>query len=117
VSERLWAGERVEELVLPSLAVAGLPAAWGDAFDDRSHDAVVRQETTEALSRTGDDVGTPIITWDPDRPGESSLFGPVINRIPRGDEAVRLWDAVATVARTPGLAELKRSLRGGPDFR
>jgi hypothetical protein len=40
----------------------------------------------------------------------------VIARIPRGAEALRLWDAVETVATTPGVAELKRSLRGHPDF-
>jgi len=40
----------------------------------------------------------------------------VINRIPRGEEALQLWDAMWIVARTPGLAEFKRSLRGAPNF-
>ena len=62
------------------------------------------------------DVGSPIITFDTSRPEEASLFGPVINRIPRGDEALELWDALLVIARTPGIAELKRSLRGAPVF-
>ena len=91
------------------------PDVLREAEDDR-WGKVVRAETELALSRTGEDVGTPIITWDLDRPDEASLFGPVINRIPRGDEALELWDALVVIARTPGIAELKRSLRGMPDF-
>ena len=68
-----------------------------------------------ALERTGRDVGTPILTFAPGTDAEASLFGPVIRTIPRGDEALRLWDAVETVARS-GVAEIKRSLRGAPDF-
>ena len=37
-------------------------------------------------------------------------------RIPRGDDATRLWDAVETMATTSGMAELKRSLRARPQF-
>ena len=69
-----------------------------------------------ALQRTGRDVGTPILTFRPGRPDEGSFFGPVIARIPRGDEALRLWDAVEVVATTPGVAELKRSNRSAPVF-
>ena len=47
-------------------------------------------------------------------PDGPSFFGPVINRIPRGEEALALWDAVETVARFPGFSELKRTVRGKP---
>ena len=40
----------------------------------------------------------------------------LIARIPRGDEAVRLWDAVELIATTSGVAELKRSNRNRPSF-
>jgi hypothetical protein len=76
----------------------------------------VRDETDLALSRTGKDVGTPIITFAPGTADEVSYFGPVLARIPRGDEAVRIWDAVEVLARTPGFAELKRSARDRPTF-
>jgi len=40
----------------------------------------------------------------------------VISTIPRGEEAVRLWDAIETIATSSGMAELKRSLRARPSF-
>src|SRR5690606_2446278 len=95
-----------------ALATAGLSGELAAASGDVERDRVVRAETDLALSRTGADVGTPIITFDLERPDTSSFFGPVVNRIPRGDEAVELWDALATVARIPGGAERKRTLRG-----
>lgn len=81
------------------------------ASEDEQWDAVLREETETALERTGRDVGTPIISFD-----GKSWFGPVISRVPRGEEAVRLWDAVWQVATFPGLAELKRSLREPPQL-
>ncbi len=85
------------------------------AANDQSFDAMLQDETDEALTRTGKDVGTPIISFS--RDGQQySFFGPVISRVPRGDEALRLWDAVWEVATFPGLAELKRSLRERPQL-
>jgi hypothetical protein len=40
----------------------------------------------------------------------------VISKAPRGDDALKLWDAVETMATMSGMAELKRSLRAAPDF-
>ena len=88
--------------------------SWLPAANDEQWDKVLEAETEEALSRVGRDVGTPIITFGGER--GPSFFGPVISRIPRGEEAVQLWDAVELVATTPGMAELKRSLReASPD--
>ena len=77
---------------------------------------MIRAETDLALSRTGSDVGTPILTFDPGTPAEASFFGPVLGRIPRGDEALQIWDTVVTLARTRDLYELKRTNRQRPDF-
>jgi hypothetical protein len=41
----------------------------------------------------------------------------VISRLPSDDDAVRLWDAVETLAAFDSFAELKRSLRELPDLR
>ncbi|MGE0879015.1 MAG: hypothetical protein AB7L13_20110 [Acidimicrobiia bacterium] len=99
-----------------TLAACGLDASLSAEQDNDAHDAALRAETDLCLSRTGKDVGTPIITFAPATEREASFFGPVIDNIPRGDEALKLWDAVETIARVPGLAELKRSLRGRPSF-
>ncbi|RMH80936.1 MAG: hypothetical protein D6683_04785 [Actinomyces sp.] len=101
--------------VLPVLERLGLPADLVSALDDTSLDAEITAETEEALSLTGRDVGTPIIHFGPpDGPG---FFGPVISRVPRGDDALRLWDHVVGLATFPGFAELKRSLREMPRLR
>ena len=100
-----------------SLLIAeGLPGEWAAQFDNEDHDALIRSETELALERTGKDVGTPILTFHPGDEREASFFGPVISTIPRGNEAVRLWDAIETIATSSGMAELKRSLRARPSF-
>ncbi len=103
-------------LITESISSCGLNPDLADAADDDSYDKIVQSETELALSRTGKDVGTPILTFTPDTDTENSLFGPVMATIPRGAEAVRLWDAVRTMAAVPGFAELKRSLRSTPSF-
>ena len=91
-----------------AIAAAGLRAELLDAADDPSFDAVIRAETDEAFARTGDGVGTPIITY---LPGGNSLFGPVISEVPDDDRAVRMYDALRTFADFDGFSELKRTER------
>ena len=101
------------------LAAAGLPTSYASALDDTSWDALLEDETELALTRTGRDVGTPIITFQPrGRPqGEAmSFFGPVISRVPADEDALRLWEAVTTLAAFPGFAEMKRSMREVPQL-
>jgi len=96
------------------LEAAGLPTGYADALDDTSWDELLDAETELALSRTGRDVGTPIITFQP--PDGLSFFGPVISRVPDDADALRLWEAVTTLASFPGFAEMKRSLREVPQL-
>ncbi|HEX3826672.1 MAG TPA: hypothetical protein VHV82_05295 [Sporichthyaceae bacterium] len=96
------------------LAQAQLPATLLDALDDTSWDDEIRAETITARALTGDDVGTPILHVDP--PGGIAFFGPVISRLPTPEQAVELWDNVLGLARFPGFAELKRSLRERPQL-
>jgi hypothetical protein len=97
------------------LRSVGVEEKFIGAANDESLDAILQAETDEALTRTGKDVGTPIISFN--RDGQMySFFGPVISRVPRGEEALRLWDAVWEVATFPGLAELKRTLRERPQL-
>ena len=98
------------------LSGAGFDENYVDAADDDSHDEYIRADTVLALSRTGKDVGTPILTFHPGADNEASFFGPVISKAPRGAEAVELWDAVEKLATMSGMAELKRSNRVAPDF-
>ena len=97
------------------LAEAGFDAALIAHAEDDGHDAFIRSETELGLTRTGSDVGTPILTFRPGTDREGSFFGPVISKAPTGAEASELWDAVEKLA-TSGVAELKRSNRDAPDF-
>jgi len=98
------------------LVGAGLPAEWAAEALNDEHDAYVKADTDLAFERTGKDVGTPIITFHPGAANEASFFGPVISVVPRGAEALRLWDAVEVIATTTGMAELKRSNRDALQF-
>ena len=102
------------EFVAPILSEVDLPAELADALDDDTWDSLIRAETDEALSLTGKDVGTPIIHFDP--PDGVAFFGPVISRSPSEEEAVGLWEHVIGLARFPGFAELKRSMRERPQL-
>ena len=95
------------------LTAAGIDTEYASAADDTSWDAMIDAEGEMALSRTGRDVGTPIISFGDDG---LSFFGPVISRIPRGVDAVKLWESVTTLAAFPGFAEMKRSLRETPQL-
>jgi len=98
------------------LSRAGLDPDWANGADNEDFDAILREETNLAFSRTGKGVGTPILTFKPGQASEGSFFGPVISKAPRGAEALKLWDAIETLATTSGMAELKRSLRSAPTF-
>lgn len=102
------------EQIAVDLATAGLDTKYAPTADDTDWDASLLAETDLALSRTGRDVGTPIITFQP--PDGLSFFGPVISRVPSDEDAVPLWNAVTTLARFPGFAEMKRSLREKPQL-
>ena len=84
--------------------LAGLPAELIDAFDDDSYDEPLRLSHQEAIDRVGDEVGTPTIAFN-----GSAFFGPVLTRIPRGEDAGRLWDGTIAVTEFPYFFEIKRT--------
>ncbi len=102
------------EFVEPILREVGLPTDLADALDDTSWDDAIRADGDEARALTGKDVGAPIIHFEP--PDGVACFGPVISRLPEPDQAGELWDHVVGLARFPGFAELKRSLRERPQL-
>lgn len=99
-----------EQHLAAALEMAGVPSELAARAEDESLDDALRESTMEALSRTGRDVGTPIITFHHNG-GTTSFFGPVVSQVPASEDATRLWDAVVTLAEWPSFAELKRSKR------
>ena len=108
-------GRGTREFLAPILTEVGLPAALADALEEESLDAEIQAETDEALALTGKDVGTPIIHFEP--PTGVAFSGPVISRLPSDEQALQLWDHVIGLARFPGFAEIKRSMRELPQLR
>lgn len=92
---------------------AALPTGLAAAAGDDGWDAELRAETNEALERTGGDVGTPVVSFEP--PEGPAFFGPVLSEAPPEEDAPTLWEAVETLAYWPTFAELKRGLRTFPD--
>jgi 2-hydroxychromene-2-carboxylate isomerase len=106
------AAERVDPVEI--VKALDLPAHLLDAADDDSWDAQIRAESDEAFRRTGKDVGTPIISYDP--PTGNSLFGPVISAIPDDETAVAFYDALRVFVDFPQFSELKRTNRAPLDL-
>ena len=88
-------------LVVDALAEAGLDADLIDALDDAAYDHAVIKSHHEGMDQVGLDVGTPTIAFN-----GSAFFGPVLSKIPRGDDAGRLWDGCVAVASFPYFYEL-----------
>ena len=99
------------DFVVAALADAGLPADLVDAMDDDSFDTAVEKSHLGAIDRVGDDVGTPTIAIN-----DTAFFGPVLTRIPRGEEAGEMWDGAVALAGFPDFFELKRSRTSDLDF-
>ena len=110
---RFHNGGRLQDkaAVEEALVDVGLPTTLMEHWDETTYEKELRASHHAGMDVLGDNVGAPCIHVN-----GVGFFGPVISRVPKGEEAGKVFDGAVALANFPYFYELKRSRTEAPVF-
>lgn len=97
------------DLAVEALGETGPDPDLAGSLEDAGLDDVVRSSHEAGQATVGEKAGSPVLAFD-----GRGFFGPVMTPMPRGQEALDLFEGLRLLAGTASFAEVKRARSGPP---